>query len=1003
MLSAKGKRNLGTAGLLLLGCFASSCWWSATPAQLALRLRIERPPAARDVASGRAPAFGALGCFFVNITSAESPPFGFQFVPSQANASACPRLSQVSPLVPVPAATTDGIGMRVLAGRKRLIQVFAVVPASGGGTDAGCGGKATLESLFASGTPKVYLMGSRETDLFRDGTLHVPNTYDATKASDLASDCKLVATGPDGLVPPTSVTYTPSSWVLTVGQAATVGPPTTTGGAPTAFDYVPKPLPAGLSLDTATGIISGTPTSSASPASYTITASNDAGSAQTTVSLSVSAASQSSQMPVTDGTVRALAVYGTQVFLGGDFLHAGPRRGSGALVNDTTGDELAGSPSPFVDGPVYAAALDGNGGFFIGGEFQNVAGKPRPYLAHIKPDGSLDTQFGALPDDKVRALHVDGTTLYVGGDFSTMSGLSRRRLAAVSADTGGVVTSFLDPGLNGSVYAITHDATNVYVGGSFSTSSRPNLGSRKGLASFTKADGSLTAFCSNTGATGGSVPVRALAFDSGGKLYAGGDFTAVASSPVKYFAQIDTSNCAGNVSFDLSLDAPVRALYSTGNGIYVGGDFTKSGTDTGKAHLLRTGAGSIPTLLNWNPGIDGSVHAIAPFGSSLFIGGSFLHANGALRPHAAIVDTANSPYTWTQTFNDDVDAIAGYVGTVFMGGQFTGYSMPSRTYLAAIDLSTKALTSWAPVVDQPVRAMSVNGTKLYIGGDFSTINSNARLHLAAYDLSTGALDLTWTPSTNNTVEALQAYTNGSGITMIYAGGNFTQASDGLGPKARSGAASFDASGIVSSWDPNPFLLPSGGGDVRALAINGSTSVYVGGNFTRINGSTGVTFVARVDQSNGTADSYAPSLDGPVNTIAVDSSTGAVYLGGMFTQVGSNPRSRLAKTNSSGGLDMTWNPSASGSAPVVDALLLDTLQLWVGGLFSVVGGKTRANFSGVDNSLGSALGAVVPNPDGEVYAVVRTVNTLVLGGAFKQAAGIHSPGVIAVSAADGSPL
>jgi hypothetical protein len=70
-----------------------------------------------------------------------------------------------------------------------------------------------------------------------------------------------------------------------VGTAITNMTPTVTG---TVTNYsVSPPLPAGLSIDATTGVISGTPTAAATSASYTVTASNAGGSTTAAVTIAV--------------------------------------------------------------------------------------------------------------------------------------------------------------------------------------------------------------------------------------------------------------------------------------------------------------------------------------------------------------------------------------------------------------------------------------------------------------------------------------------------------------------------------------------------------------------------------------------------------------------------------------------------------------------------------------------------------------------------------------------
>ena len=84
--------------------------------------------------------------------------------------------------------------------------------------------------------------------------------------------------------PPSALSYTTGAPDYTKGTPIPANNPTSTGGAVASYSVSPA-LPAGLSLSTTMGIISGTPTAVAATASYTVTASNSAGS--TTASLSI--------------------------------------------------------------------------------------------------------------------------------------------------------------------------------------------------------------------------------------------------------------------------------------------------------------------------------------------------------------------------------------------------------------------------------------------------------------------------------------------------------------------------------------------------------------------------------------------------------------------------------------------------------------------------------------------------------------------------------------------
>jgi hypothetical protein len=81
--------------------------------------------------------------------------------------------------------------------------------------------------------------------------------------------------------------------------------------SPSAYSISPN-LPPGLSFDTSTGMISGTPTSSTLPITYTITATNASGSNNTTVIISICAAASSSPS-ITISTISNTVCQGTNV------------------------------------------------------------------------------------------------------------------------------------------------------------------------------------------------------------------------------------------------------------------------------------------------------------------------------------------------------------------------------------------------------------------------------------------------------------------------------------------------------------------------------------------------------------------------------------------------------------------------------------------------------------------------------------------------------------------
>lgn len=85
---------------------------------------------------------------------------------------------------------------------------------------------------------------------------------------------------------PPLIIYSPSSNVFTYGTTITNLLPVNTGGAAVSFSISPS-LPAGISFNTTTGLISGTPTTPHAVTNYTVTATNSGGSEQFVISITV--------------------------------------------------------------------------------------------------------------------------------------------------------------------------------------------------------------------------------------------------------------------------------------------------------------------------------------------------------------------------------------------------------------------------------------------------------------------------------------------------------------------------------------------------------------------------------------------------------------------------------------------------------------------------------------------------------------------------------------------
>jgi hypothetical protein len=177
---------------------------------------------------------------------------------------------------------------------------------------------------------------------------------------------------------------------------------------------------------------------------------------------------------IASGEVRAVLVVGDTLFIGGSFGQLRPPTGGGSqsASNVAAIDLRTGAPVPGwqgrTTGRVRALASDGSR-LFVGGEFTSANGQPRRYLAALDVGtGALAGGWDANVSGPVLALRVANSSLYLGGQFSRVGGSALRNLARVRLDNGGAFTNFT-PRPDRRVYGIdvTNDGGRVYVGGQF--------------------------------------------------------------------------------------------------------------------------------------------------------------------------------------------------------------------------------------------------------------------------------------------------------------------------------------------------------------------------------------------------------------------------------------------------------------------------------------------------------------------------------------------------------
>jgi hypothetical protein len=410
----------------------------------------------------------------------------------------------------------------------------------------------------------------------------------------------------------------------------------------------------------------------------------------------------------------------------------------------------------------------------------------------------------------------------------------------------------------------------------------------------------------------------------------------------------------------------------TNGTIYLGGNFTYIGPDSGSAGVVDINTGDHKRGF---PKISGSVFTVIPDGSGgWYIGGAFTNIGGTIRTNIAHINADNSISGWSPHANNVVRTMVGHNGQIYVGGAFTRIGGVLRNRLAALNPDTGAVAEWNPNAGGVVNTMELDelGETLYIGGAFTTVGGTNRNRIASLILSNG-IPTEWNPDSSHPVNDIVIEG-----TNVYAGGNFTTI--GGQPRNRIAALS-DASGAATGW--NPSIL---GGNVTNVAVFGNV-VYASGSFMSVAGQIRGGLAA-IDAATALPTTWNPGAF-PTNVTSLLVTSNAVYVGGSFTNIAGETRPFIAAIDPTNGIPLSWAPGISdlglGVGPQVMVLSLEGDDMFVGGSFPSIGGESR-NYAG---AIDVATGEVTdwnPSATGPVNALVAGNNTIYAGGTFTNIGG-----------------
>ncbi|MFC6934055.1 PQQ-binding-like beta-propeller repeat protein [Actinomadura yumaensis] len=189
---------------------------------------------------------------------------------------------------------------------------------------------------------------------------------------------------------------------------------------------------------------------------------------------------------------------------------------------------------------------------------------------------------------------------------------------------------------------------------------------------------------------------------------------------------------------------------------------------------------------------------------------------------------------------------------------------------------------------------------------------------------------------------------------VYATGNFAKARP---PGTAPGNAKEVARGNILAFDlttgnlVTSFNHTLNGQGLRIVASPDGKRVYVGGEFTTVDGKAHSRLAAFDTATGKLVDGFAPKVSNKVRGIAA--TNGTVYFGGNFFNVNGKSRQRLAAVKASDGSNVdTWKPTADDDEVYALAVAPGGSRVIVGGKFQKLNGTQKVGVGAVSAADGS---------------------------------------------------
>jgi hypothetical protein len=359
--------------------------------------------------------------------------------------------------------------------------------------------------------------------------------------------------------------------------------------------------------------------------------------------------------------VATVVTTGTSVVLAGDFVVSGALRRTGLAAIDLR-DGTVTSFAPNPGGSVEALALHGTS-LYVGGAYLTIGGQAIDSLARVNlPTGTVDASFIPAPNGAVRDIVVatDGSALWVAGTFSTIGGQTRSGVARLES-SGIASAGFPNLAPTGAVesLSLTADASQLLIGGSFSGAASIGGQARNFFATANPSTGAILALPPQPGDT-----VDAIHIDGAGNTWLGGAFNMIDGLTRDHVAKLGSGFAPVTPLTDR-----VRAI-TTLDTIVVLASSEPDGAGVRLIMDLNATSGAVLFGPQFQEDSQGTARSAAVVASRSvrIVGGEFNGTLGKPSPYLALF--ADAPTVTTGT----TSAIGPTTAT--LGGNVTGAGLP---------------------------------------------------------------------------------------------------------------------------------------------------------------------------------------------------------------------------------------------------------------------------------------------------------------------------------------